>query len=468
MRKALIADALIYGGVDFLWKFINFALFPLLAYLLSVEEFGVYTLLNVATWLTVMVINCGLHVSLEKFYLSPNSNDHEKKQIVSTSLIWLSSCGTLLVGGGLILSYIARNLFVQIEWKLFAIALATSLPMSIFHYLCNVCRVSFCPWKFSLLHFLQNSCALIVGLSLVFFFHQGVAGLLWGSLLSFAFLLPLAFFLVVPSLRFTFHSPLAKTLLLFGMPFLFNDLARWTYSWLDRFWLEQLATLEEVGLYGMAFKLATPLIFLITAFSLAWTPYALKEVKNREAFLQKSLLSWLAFLTFCATGISLFAGDLLRWLTPFPFWGAAPLVPPIAAGLVFLGSNQVTQVVLMHDNKTEKIALLAWLGGLINCFCNFLLIPFWGGLGAALSLSLTYLFIGVGTYMFARKTFFFHDGRLGSCLILTCIGCYGGFFLEALEVKIGLLAFIGLGALYLSQNLFSLSNSLHTARRSFR
>lgn len=402
MYRAVLSDALIYGGVDFLWKLINFALFPLFAYLLSVEEFGIYTLLGVETWLAVMVINCGLHVSLEKFYLASDATAPSKKAFVANSLSWLTLFGGAIVGGTLALSCCFQDSFQALHGKLFVIALGTAWPMALFHYLCNVCRVNFSPWKFAALHFLQNILALSLGLSLVYFYGMGVEGLLWGGLISFSLLLPLAYLWTVHPLPLSWDWPLAKTALAFGIPFLFNDLARWTYGWLDRFWLEQWGNLQEVGYFGIAFKIATPLIFLITAFSLAWTPYALKEERNRGQFLTQSFSLWTGFLTVCALGISLFGKEVLQLLTPPPFWEAAPLIPPIAMGLVFLGSTPIGQAVLMHTHKTKKIAYIAWLGGGFNCACNFLLIERYGALGASIALLATYAFVGMATLWSAR------------------------------------------------------------------
>lgn len=444
MYKAFLTDALIYGGVDILWKFINFALFPLLAYFLSVEEFGTYILLNVVTWFALMLINCGLPVSLEWFYLRADSNSQEQKKIITASLTWITIWGAILIGSGLALSYLWRASFINFPWKLFAIALATAWPMALFQYLCYICRVNFSPWKFAGLQFLQNSLALGLGLGLVIGYNQGTEGLLWGSFLSFTVLLPFAYRWVVTSMGFDLSS--LKPLLLFGIPFLINDLARWTYTLLDRFWLEQLGTLTDVGLFGMAFKLVTPLIFLISAFNLAWTPYALKEKPASPDFLNTSYTLWMWFLTGCALFLILFAQEVLYLLIPPPFWKAAPLVPPLAIGLVLLGSIQVTQVVLMQSDQTKKIALIAWIGGLFNCIGNFVFVPLWGAQGSALIVLATYGWIGIATYALARSSFV----QLKPTIAMGAILCLGwGVAGWNWEGKCALLALFTLGALLL-------------------
>jgi|GEM_PF-6132823 len=444
MHKAFLTDALIYGGVDILWKFINFALFPILAYFLSVEEFGTYTLLNVVTWFGLMLINCGLPVSFEWFYLRAGSDSQEQKKIITASLTWMALLGALLVGSGLLSSYLWRSSFINFHWKLFAIAWATAWPMALFQFLCNICRVNFSPWKFAGLQFLQNSLALCLGLGLVIGYNQGTEGLLWGSFISFTVLLPFAYRWVVPSVAF--HISSLKPLLLFGIPFLINDLARWAYTLLDRFWLEQLGSLTDVGLFGMAFKLVTPLIFMITAFNLAWTPYALKEKPTSRGFLNTSYILWMWFLTGGALFLILFAQEVLYLLIPSPFWEAAPLVPPLAIGLVFLGSTQITQVVLMQNDQTKKIALIAWIGGLFNCLGNFVLVPLMGAQGSALIVLATYGWIGMATYALARTSF----TQLKPTIAMVAILCFGWGIAEwNWPGKCALLALFTLGALFL-------------------
>lgn len=427
-----------YGSVDFFWKFINFSVFPLLAYALSVADFGIYALLTVQTWLFVMLISCGLNNSLERFYMEREDCSVFRGSLFFSGSIVLCCLSFLLLGPSLVLLYIYRDFFstwTQIPWALSALAVINAFPMALFQFICNVFRLDFSPFKYGALVFLQNAIAL--GLSLYFIFIRawGVEGLLLGSLFSFCIAIPLT--LLCVQKRISFDGKLAKRMLLFGVPFMFTDLARWIYGWMDRWLLDALSTTEEVGLFSMAFKLATVLIFFMSAFGLAWTPRALKahleEPEHRASF-ASCLTFWYVLLTLGALAMSFFGIECLMLLTPTAYWPAAFLLPGITAGLALLGTTQVTGIAIFITNKTEHFAAIAWLGALINIAFNLLWIPFWGAQGAALAILATYSVLALYHAVLAVKLYAIplEIEKLSAITLLLGVGCSAAFYFNTL------------------------------------
>jgi O-antigen/teichoic acid export membrane protein len=462
MLKNLLKDTITYGTVDFLWKFFHFALFPLLAFALTVADFGIYALLTVQSWLLVMLISCGLNNALERFYQEHGECIRFKGALIFSGLAALCGFSALVLGPGIAVLYVFREGILsktQIPWELLALAVMNAFPMALFQFACNVFRLNFSPLKYAAYTCLQNVLGLSLSLYFIFALHWGVAGLLWGSFLSFC----IGSLLAVGALIKDFIQPcqgvLVKKMLLFGVPFLFTDLARWIYGWMDRWLLEAFSNPTEVGLFSMAFKLATVLIFLMSAFGLAWTPHALKahmEEPEHRLLFGRCLTYWYSLLTLAAIAMSLFGLECLMLLTPEAYWPAASLLPAVTAGLALLGTTQVTGIAIFITKKTGHFAAIAWIGALVNILFNITLVPRWGAQGSALATLITYAILALYHALLARQLYHIplEYKKLGGCTVLLSLGCglavylnqlpwtwniaftKGGFFLIALSLTL--------------------------------
>ena len=105
----------------------------------------------------------------------------------------------------------------------------------------------------------------------------------------------------------------AKELISFGYPFIYVGIAHWLFGYIDRWMLASMTSVEEVGIYSVAFRFASIVIFFSVAFGQAWSPLAIKirtdyPVQYRAIYGQILLL--LLFWLLSVGGIvSLFAGE---------------------------------------------------------------------------------------------------------------------------------------------------------------
>jgi O-antigen/teichoic acid export membrane protein len=401
MFKALAKDTAIYGLTDFIFKFINFASFPLLAFYLSVQEFGIYSLLTTSTLLMGMAFHCGMNQALERFYLDDSLTAEKKAAVITSGFLSLSGLSLLVVGPSLWMAYHFRETLYthhQIEWLAMAIALLSSVPTQLFSLACCVLRLNFHPWQFTLFNVAQNVISLFLSFYFVIQMKWGVIGYVSGVAIGYLVMAPLTIFLLFRDLRPSFDWKIARLMLLYGSPFIFTDLGRWIFSCMDRWMLGEYSSNYEVGLFSIAFKLSTVLIFLISSFSLSWGPYSLKlyhQDPNHRVFFSRCYTIWLFILTFFSLVVSLFGFECLQLLTPSVYWPAATFLPFISAGLVFLGTTQVSSIGILITKKTYHISLITWLAAIVNFSLNLWGIPLWGALGASLATLVTYLFLSV-------------------------------------------------------------------------
>src|SRR5262249_29704687 len=141
-------------------------------------------------------------------------------------------------------------------------------------------------------------------------------------------------------------------------------------------------------------RIANLLLLAVTAFSLAWSPFML-ELHRRDPDAERVargqvLTVLLAGLGFGAGIVSIYANELLRILTPPKFHSAYEVVGLLACSVVVRPASSVTMTETSLQRRTLYFARYAGYAAGLNIALNFVLIPPWGIVGAALATLLTY------------------------------------------------------------------------------
>src|SRR5262249_44681665 len=147
----------------------------------------------------------------------------------------------------------------------------------------DVLRVTFQPWKFVVLNLLDVG--LVAGLSLLFVLVQkaGVVGVLYGKLLGDLLVLPVAAVMLRHSVRPRLDSRVPRRMLRYGAPLVPGALAYGVMSSADRWFLVRTRSLEEVAVYAVAAKFFSALMLLVSAFQLAFGPFAFARAQEPGA-----------------------------------------------------------------------------------------------------------------------------------------------------------------------------------------
>ena len=418
MSKALLKDTLIYGGVDFFFKFINFALFPLYAFILPVSEFGILALITTLTTLLCIIMNCGQTYALQRFY--GNSGPNATK----TGLICFGLIGIVITAIALIIAFFVKE--HQIALPLLLLGIMAAWPYQVYQYNVASLRIDFQTRQFLLLNMLQNGLSIGLSFILAYQFKLGLLGFL--SAIAIGNFISASFCLLKSYRKLTGHfdRQLAKQMLVFGIPFVFTDLTNWLYASLDRWMLGEMASSAEVGYYSIAFKLCTIIIFFINAFGAAWNPHVMKlyhEDSDYKKFIGKSLTKWFYFLICLAAVLILFNKEILMLTTPSAYWPASQLIPWVSIGLAFHGTLVLSTTGLFIEKKTLYLTIGTWLGALINFTLNLKLIPYLGAYGSALACMLTYMLQAVYYLYYSQR---FHYVPLEYTKLFICVGMLFG------------------------------------------
>jgi O-antigen/teichoic acid export membrane protein len=405
--RPLFAQALIYGGGDALAKSGMLLALPVYARVLSPQEFGILTLLLTASTLLVLLLSLGFDTALVRYFFEARSLD-EQRVLVSTCVIFYVVLSTIMI---LPILAAGDRLTERMlgEWRgseFFRLLLAV-IPLTLLGNLCTqILRNQFRARLYAVLNVGGSTLTIGLGIVAVAYFQWGVAGILSAMLISGLVMLPIKLWAISALLRPRFSWVVLSELLQFGLPLTAAGMAYWLLSMSDRILLGALASLEDVGRYGVAATLVGALLLANSAFAQAWWPHAVKAYENsREAAAAhygRVLTYLLAGFGLSAVAMTAFGPELLRLLAGPSFAPAAAAIAPLCLGIVAYATTQVTHLGISLTKHMRYIALLSWAAALINVILNMIAIPRWGLVGAAAVNAVSYSVLTLG-YLVASQ-----------------------------------------------------------------
>jgi O-antigen/teichoic acid export membrane protein len=204
-----------------------------------------------------------------------------------------------------------------------------------------------------------------------------------------------------------FDRPLLRQMNRFGMPLVPAALALWAINFIDRLFIAQFKSQAEVGIYSMAVRVASVIVFLMTAFQLAWPAFAYSIRDDGEA--KRTYAFVLTYLLFVTCWISLALGALAPWIvdvlgTP-KFARAAEAVPLLAFATAAYSGYSVLAIGIGRARQTQFNWIVSGAAAVVNIVLNVILIPPYGMIGAAIATLVAYAALFVGMWLNSRRVY---------------------------------------------------------------
>ena len=430
--RRLANDSVIYGGADFLSKLFSFFTFPIIAAVLSPKIFGTLELILTSTALLGLIMNCGINNSVQRFYWDKNTGKNDQPTIVTAGFISQISLGIVAVVLVSLLIPFVITFPAVAELSLTSYTLFTALILMALsqwsQFILDVIRLHFTPWRFFSLALLSRVVSICFGLVAVVWLGLGLNGLLGAQILVLIVVCPIGLFMIRKDINLLrINLGWVKQLLQFGYPFIFAGLAFWLFGTMDRWMLASMSSVEETGTYSVAFRFASVVLFVSTAFGQAWSPFAMKIRKDHPASYATIygyvLLLIVLLMTIVGGLVALFSGEVISLMMPPEYLSSALPLSILSFGVVLQSTLQVTAVGISLEKKTFIFARLSWLTAAINFVLNWVLIPMYGSSGAAISTFISY-FVLTGCYFYFSQSLHpivISYGRLFALLLLGSI-----------------------------------------------
>ena len=408
----ILKDSGVYGGADFFGKFFYFISFPIIASYLNPEAYGVLEILFTVSTLVGIFIGCGMNNAAGRFYWENQEFKDAQIKIISSGLFTQLSIGLFFFLIGILLIPLFMSLINKVNWPISSISLFSTLIIMCMYqwiqYVLDVLRLKFQPWNFFTLTVASRIFSISLGIIALIFFQMGVDGYLLANSIILLIIFPISLWMIKENLNVKkIDFSWLKQLISFGYPFIFVSLAFWLLSSMDRWMLNTMRTVEEVGLYSIAIRFSTIAFFASAAFGQAWSPIAMKiredDPQNYRA-IYGNVFYVLFFSMILISGfLALFAGEIIFLLLPGVYSGSALPLIFLSVGTIFQSTQQITAIGISLAKKTYLFARIAWIVALFNFIGNLILIPSFGINGAAISTMTSYLLTTVLYFYFTQK-----------------------------------------------------------------
>src|SRR5512143_134662 len=282
--KKLSGESLVYGLGQVSGRAVQLLLVPVLTRALTRDAFGVSELVFAYLQTAVLVLVFGMDGALARFFY------HEPDRAARVRMVSTSLAFRLVTGFGvaallaLAATPLSRALVGSDVYRKYVLLGAATLPFTLLALFANdVLRVTFQPWKFIALNLAQTVTVGALTLYLVLGLKLGVVGVLYGKLGGDALTALLGLVLCRHSIRPRFDGAALRRMFGYGMPLVPVAFAYGLIGAADRFFLQRTQALSEVGVYAVAMKFFAFATMGVSAFQLAFGPFAFSRARAPEA-----------------------------------------------------------------------------------------------------------------------------------------------------------------------------------------
>jgi len=406
--KSALKNSLIYSTGNISIKLIGIILVPLYTKHLSLQEYGVLSLLEVTAQVLIALWGLNLYSALFRWYWDKNYLERQQAMFF-TVLLTLVFSGMIMVGGVIGIADKLSGLLLGTEIyagviRLMALAAGLQILMEL---VTGLMRIQ----ERALLYALTTILKFVTDLSFTVFFivklQLGIAGIYKAQIIGY-----LVYFLAVSgyllkNIQWRLELRILVEMLKFSLPLMLSSVASVLLNVADRFCLKVFGQLAFVGLYSLGFKIANTLnVLVVRSANLAISPmiYKMMDAPGNKRFYAK-VMTYLGYGTvLCALALSVYSLEIVKVLAKNQeYWAAYRVIPLIALAIVFGSLKDSALSGLNIKKKSSIIAAIIALCSMLNVILNGLFIHFFNYLGAAIAGLVTQFLFFLLIYRNAQK-----------------------------------------------------------------
>jgi O-antigen/teichoic acid export membrane protein len=386
--KKLVSHTLIYGLGNAGNRFVGFFLIPLYSRYLAPEDYGVLALVGMLGQVLFIVASIGEGPALFRTYFLYD-DPAGRQRVISTSL-WLilifslplcfvalslsQPLGALLIGSS------DYTLWVVIGIGGVMIKILLRMPLS-------VLRAREESHRYALSMFVDTVASIALVILFVVSFHLGGQGVILGQALGDLLICCYLLIVTLKGLKLEFSTNDARDMLGYGVYLIPSGLFSFLLHLSDRYFLKYYASLSAVGIYALGYRMGEILSFALQAFGLAWPQFLFGNRKSPQApaLYARTFTYYAMVIGTLWLVVSLLAPEVTKIMVHPSYYEAHRVVPWVAAAFLFQGLGSIGGVgITLHKKVKYRPAILATTAAL-NVGLNFVLIPRYGMMGAAVA-----------------------------------------------------------------------------------
>jgi len=408
MLKAFLRDSAIYAIPSFLSRGLSIFLVPLYTRVLKPSDYGGLDMLLVFGNLVSLTVAFEVSQGVARYY-SDEKNPDKKILYASTAFWFTLFCYTLFLVLSLIFTPNLAKLVMGVDGleKIFKLGMFHLWLNGLYLLIHNQFRWELRSRNYAIASILVTLVTTSIAVTLAYGLKLGLTGILVGMIAGGLVGCMYGLWYLRDTFQFRFHMAHLKEMLAFSAPLVPSGIAVFVSLYIDRLMINHYMSLDSVGLYGIGFRLAGVVGLVMVGFQGALTPlvYAHYREEQTPNQLAKIFRIFLTFALLFFLGLSLFSREILWLMTTPPYYAAAHvviyLVPATLLSSMYIFAPGIA--------IAKKTCLCLWInlgGAVLNTLFNWLLIPGFGIIGAALGKLLGYSCVFTAYMCFSQR--FYH------------------------------------------------------------
>lgn len=387
--KRLLSNTAILGVGTFASKVLVFLLMPLYTAILSAEAFGTADLIAQTANLLIPLASVGICDGLFRFTLEAEATDRKKVFTVSVAVLVLGSLALALVAGAI---------------HLFGGPFVEYLPLVVLYVVCanfhSVCahylRAKGKTTLFAVQGIVNTALTIVLNILFLIAFEMGSTGYVLSVVVA-DLLITLGLFFGCRLWRDCkpnfFDRGMLRDILKFSIPYIPTTMLWLVTSVSDRYIVTIFCGTEIHGLYTAASKLPTLIVLVSGVFIEAWHFSTVKDAlpEERASFFGTVYRNYMSIMFIGASLIIACSRILTGILLADAYYSSWQFVPYLAVAMIFSAFSSFFGSVYFMEKKSVLSMITALVGAIVNVALNFLLIPKWGAMGAALATMISYM-----------------------------------------------------------------------------
>lgn len=175
----------------------------------------------------------------------------------------------------------------------------------------------------------------------------------------------------------------------------------------DRIMLERMIDLSEAGVYSLTYNFSSILLGVWGAINSIWIPFYFRYLKEGNySELKKRMINFDMLFTVLYLGF-LFLSPEVFHLMDSRYWYQMNIIPILIIGFYFNHLYAYPANYEFYKEKTVYIAIASTVTAILNIILNYMLIPCYQAMGAAIATTLsyiiTYLFHSISAHFFVKE-----------------------------------------------------------------
>ena len=378
----------------------KFFLIPLYTAVLTTEEFGIADLMTttinlISPFFTLLISESIMRFALEK--------DVDKSEVLGIGLI------TTIAGFVVMLLFSPLILFsrsLQPFYLLFIVYyFAVTLHSVVSQFVKGVERVGI----YSLAGVAQTICFISLNLILLLVVKTGVNGYLIALIGSHIFATIILWLggrihSFLPN-KVAINRALFRDMLKYSIPLIPNSLSWWVSNSADKFILTFFCGLSVTGIYSVSQRIPSIFSIISTIFMSAWQISAIEDFGSEESrkFFGKIYRSYSSLNILVVSVLICLTRIIASFLFLKDFYQGWEYVPILLVAYLFYAMAGFLGTIYTAAKQTKMVFISTVISALTNIVLNFIMIPIWGGIGAAIATLVSYFVVWFVRLIDSRK-----------------------------------------------------------------